>query len=220
MTMIRSAAGLIALTCLVQPVAARAAAQAQPLGSQVTSLLGDASDRALDQLAAPGAFYADQAVRILLPGPLKQAAGILALTDKAGLTGNLSRGINDAAGLAAAQAKPIFRAAIGRITLKDAVGIVGQGDGGSRYLQQSAGGEIRTKLRPLILAALTKVGAFRDLDRLGRASSLLARVGVSRDGLTDSVTDQAISGIFKYMGNEERKVRANPVEAVGGLLKL
>ena len=43
------------------------AAGAQGLGSGLTGVLGKASDSALDKLAVPGAFYADPAVRIMLP---------------------------------------------------------------------------------------------------------------------------------------------------------
>lgn len=213
---IRLSAALLALPAGMM-LATPAAAQA--LGGPVTRLLGQASDSALDKLAQPGAFYRDEAVRILLPGPLKKASKIMEFTDKAGITDGLVQKLNDAAGLAAKEAKPIFRSAISQITLKDAVGIVGKGDGATRYLRESSGPALQAKMRPLILAALGKVGAFKQLDKLGKSSSLLGQVGVSRDSLTDSVTSQALDGIFAYMGNEEGRVRADPLSAGKGLLK-
>jgi hypothetical protein len=203
-----------ALMLAALPGVTAAPVHAQALGGTVTNLLGKASDGALDKLAQPGAFYQDEAVRILLPGPLKKATKIMQYTDKAGLTDGLVQKLNDAAGLAAKEAKPIFRSAISQITLKDAIGIVGKGDGATRYLRESSGSALQQKMRPLILAALGKVGAFKQLDRLGKSSSLLGQVGISRDGLTDSVTEQALNGVFAYMGAEEGKLRANPLGAI------
>ncbi len=210
---VRIAAALLA----VVPGVAAAPVHAQALGGGVTRLLGQASDSALDRLSQPGAFYRDEAVRILLPGPLRRASKILEFTDKAGLTNGLVQKLNDAAGLAAKEAKPIFRSAISQITVRDAVGIVGAGDGATRYLRESSGPALQAKMRPLILAALGKTGAFRQLDRLGRSSSLLGPLGISRDGLTDSVTEQALNGVFTYMGNEEARLRANPLSILKGL---
>lgn len=187
-----------------------APAVAQGIASPMTSLLGQASDSALTKLAKPGAFYADDAVRIALPGPLKKASGLLRLADQSGLTNGLSKSLNDAAGMAADQAKPIFRAAISRMTLKDGVGIIGKSDGATTYLRQSAGVDLSAKILPIVSAALGKTGAFAQLDKVG-SSGLLSGVGISRDGLTKSVTDQTMDGIFKYMSAEEERMRANPL---------
>lgn len=210
--------GILAATLLAGTFCAAPPAAAQGFGAPMKSILGDASDNALDTLAEPGAFYADKAIRILLPGPLKKASKLLKYTDQAGLTGNLTKSLNDAAGLAAKEAKPIFRSAINDMTLEDGIGVVSKSDGATRYLEQSAGADLRTRVRPLVASALGNVGAFNQLDKLG-GSSLLAGAGVSRDGLTDSVTDQTLKGIFKYIGAEEAKLRANPLDAGKKLLE-
>lgn len=45
-----------------------------------------------------------------------------------------------------------------------------------------------------------------------------AALGISRNSLNETVTDQGLDGILAYIGLEERGVRTNPLEAVGGLL--
>ncbi len=202
------------------PVAA--GAQAQVLGSGLTGLLGKASDSALDKLAVPGAFYADPAVRIVLP--LVGGAGgllgqVLNKGSQLGLTDGLTRKLNDAAGLAANEAKPVFRAAIGKLTLADVPGIATQNDGASQYLRRSAATELTARLRPLVDAGLVKVGAFGALDRLARKGALAQLAGVSHDKLGASVTDQALNGIFRYMSSEEARLRANPLKPAESLLK-
>ncbi len=185
----------------------------------VKKLLGNASDNALDKLAKPGAFYSDTAVRILLPGAKgKLASKLMGVGDKLGVTNKLTQSLNDAAGLAALEAKPIFRSAVDNMTLADVPDLATKTDGATQYLKKSAGAELRTKIKPLITAALTKVGAYKQLDQLGKTGGLLQMAGVSKDGLTDSVTDQTMSGIYNYMGKEEAGLRGNAAGTVGSIL--
>lgn len=196
---------------LVGPVALPVQAD---IGTPFKGLLSDASDNALNKLATPGAFFADKAVRIALPGG-KSGKLLAKVTDKTGLTNNLVKSINDAAGLAAQEAKPVFRAAIDKISLNDVPDIATQKDGATQYLKKSAGDELRGKIRPLVTGALDKVGAFEQLakvNKAGKLGSALGALGLSNDKLTDSVTDQALKGIYGYMGNEEAALRKNPLK--------
>ncbi|MDK2760671.1 MAG: DUF4197 domain-containing protein [Sphingopyxis sp.] len=185
-------------------------------GGGVRGLIAGASDGALDKLAQPGAFYRDTAVRILLPGANgKLASKLFGVGDRLGLTTNLTKSLNDAGGKAAGEAKPVFRAAIDNLRWTDAPGLVAKNDGATRYLQASAGDMLFGKVSPLIGSALDNVGAYRQLDRLSTGNPLMASAGLTRDGLTRSVTQQALKGIFLYMAGEEAALRANPA----GLLK-
>ncbi|WP_254305989.1 DUF4197 domain-containing protein [Sphingopyxis sp. BSNA05] len=219
-----SARILASLALAAAPVAmvSFAATPAVAQSTGVKSILGDASDNALDKLSQPGAFYADEAVRILLPGPLEKATSILRFTSKAGLTKDITKTLNDAAGRAALEAKPVFRSAIDGLTLQDGVGIVTGGNkAGSDYLRRTSGEELAAKVRPLVEKALTELGAYQQVEKLGSVSSL-ARLGgadLSRDGLTDSVTDQTMDGIFAYIANEEAKFRSDPLDKGKKLLK-
>jgi len=202
-------------------------AQAAGIGGALTDLLGRASDSSLDKLARPGAFYDDPAIRIGLPligglggGGIGGVLGkALDTGSKLGLTDNLVRRLNDAAGVAAGEAKPIFRSAIGKLTLADVPGIAGENDGATQYLRRSAGDELHAKLRPLVDKGLKQVGAYGQLESLGKRSKLVRKAGISEDRLGDSVTGQALDGIFRYMGSEEGKLRANPLSPAKSLLK-
>lgn len=196
------------------------------LGGALAELLGKAADSSLDKLGQPGAFYADPAVRIALPLVGKAMGGLggtlLSVLDKGqqlGLTDNLVRKLNDAAGAAAKEAKPIFRSAIGRLSLSDLPGIASQRDGATQYLRTSAGADLTAKLRPLIDKGLAGVGALRELDRVSAKTPLLRTAGLTRDRVGSSVTEQALNGIFSYIGAEEGRLRDNPGGALGGVLK-
>jgi len=192
----------------------------------IKDLLGKASDNALDKLALPGAFYDDEDVRIKLPliGGLNLGGGgllggLFGSRSRINPLSGLTRTVNDAAGKAAGEAKPIFRESIGALELSDAPGIIGNNDGGTRYLRESSGETLHGKLRPLIDDAMTSLGAYSQLDDLGDRYDLVRSAGLTSDKLGESVTEQALDGIFSYIGKEEADFRANPLGNVGGLLK-
>jgi Protein of unknown function (DUF4197) len=179
-------------------------------GGGIKKLLGGASDNALDKLSKPGAFYADTAIRILLPGAKgKLASKLLKTSDKLGVTSKLTKSLNDAAGFAAQEAKPVFRSAVDGLSLADVPGIALKNDGATEYLKKSADTDLRLKVRPLIVSALTKVGAFDQLEKLGNGGGLLNLAKLDRDSLTESVTDQTMKGIYNYMAKEEAGLRGN-----------
>ncbi len=203
-------------------LAAMLPAPAYAQGFSLTSLLGKASDSALDQLAQPGAFYGDEAIRIGLPIIGKKRGGllgsILGAGRKLGILDGVTRRINDAAGIAAGEAKPIFRDAINDLSIADAPGIISKGDGGTRYLRSSANDTLQGKLSPLVDRALEELGVYGEFEKLSSQHRFISAAGLNREGINRSVTDQGLDGIFSYIGKEERAFRKNPLGDVGKAL--
>lgn len=196
-----------------------APAQAQGLG--LSSLLGKASDNALDKLALPGAFYNDKDVRIGLPflgsgGGSGLLGRVIGGASRLGLIDPFVRTLNDAAGAASGEAKPIFRDAIDDLSFSDVPGLVRQSDGGTRYLRESSNDRLHGRLEPLIDTALGDLGAHRQLERLNGQHSWMRAAGLDRAGLNRTVTDQGLDGIFSYIGKEERNFRKNPLGRILG----
>ncbi|MGB7374345.1 DUF4197 family protein [Pontixanthobacter sp.] len=198
-------------------------ALARAQGLDLASLLESASDGALDKLAVPGAFYGDKDVRIGLPFAGRSSGllgSLLGAGERLGLLDGLIRTVNNAAGAAAGEAKPIFRTAISDISFSDVPGIVRSGDGGTQYLRGSAHEELHGKMTPLVDSALGDLGAYNELDALSEKHSFVRRAGLSRAAMSRTVADQGLDGIFSYMGKEERALRANPLKQAGRLLDL
>ena len=201
------------------PVSARA----QGLG--LGRILGRASDNALDKLAQPGAFYNDENIRIGLPivGGLGGRSGgllgsLMSAGNRLGVLGPITREINDAAGVAAGEAKPIFRDAIDNLSFSDAPGIIREEDGGTQYLRRSSNNRLHAALQPLIDSALDRAGVYRTFDGLADEHSFIRDAGLSRERINRSITDQGLAGIFEYIGAEERSFRDNPLGGLGNLL--
>ncbi|NUZ04648.1 DUF4197 domain-containing protein [Piscinibacter koreensis] len=199
----------------VVSVAVVACAFAAPGHAQdaVKGLLDKASDSALDKLSKPGAFSADAAIRIAMPGVGKNLGGLMKLTDKAGLTNDISASLNRAAEQAAAEAKPIFRSAIDKMSLQDLGQIATGGKtAATEYLKKSSSGDIIRKLTPLVHSALEKSGVFKQ-------TQTLSSVGYDEKKITDYVSQKTSDGIFTYMGREEEKARGNPLGTGKAILK-
>ncbi|MCK0127223.1 DUF4197 domain-containing protein [Erythrobacter sp. F6033] len=208
---------------------AQAAAQGLDLGLgkglDLGSILGKATDGALDKLAQPGAFYADEDIRIGLPivGNLGGRSGglfgrLMNAGNRLGILGDVTRTINDAAGLAAGEAKPIFRDAINDLSFEDAPGIIKEADGGTQYLRRSSNDRLHSRFEPLVDSALDKLGVYKSFDGLAEKHSFIRDAGLNRASINRSVTDQGLDGIFSYVGKEERAFRKNPVGNLGGAL--
>lgn len=200
-------------------------------GGGLSALLGKATDSALDKLAQPGAFFNDEDIRIGLPIPgLTGARGggnggvggllgsVMGAGNRLGLLDGLTRSINDAAGVAAGEAKPIFREAIDGLSFNDAPGIIREDDGGTQYLRRSANDRLHSRLEPLIDSALERAGIHREFDKLAQQHGFIRQAGLTRDTINRSVTDQGLDGIFTYIGREERDFRKNPLGGLGNLL--
>lgn len=211
-------AGLAA--CGIVGAIAPGGARAQGLG--LSSILGRATDSALDKLAQPGAFYADEEVRIGLPIVGRTSSGLLGRImqagDRLGVLGGITRRINDAAGTAAGEAKPIFRDAIDGLSWTDSPGIVSQSDGGTRHLRRSSNDALSAKLEPLVDDALGATGVYDEFDGLAERHSFIRDAGLNREGINRSVSEQALDGIFSYISREERAFRRNPLGNIGGAL--
>jgi len=113
----------------------------------------------------------------------------------------------------------VFRNAIDKLTLADVPDLVGKQDGATQYLRKSSGEALTAKLRPLVDSALAKVGAIKELDKVSKNAAAAGLIGVTKQALGKSVTEQAMNGIFSYIGSEEGKFRANPLDPIAGLLK-
>lgn len=188
-------------------------ASAQLSGDSLKTLLGNASDAALNRLSRPGAFSTDDAIRIGMPGQVGKLGDMLQLSDRVGVTNDLSGQLNRAAEAAAAEAKPVFRAAIDRITVRDAIGIGTRGNtAATDFLKRTSGNDIVDKIGPIVKTALARAGALKQ-------TAALASLGMNADRLTTYVSQKTADGIFTYMGREEARMRSDPATAGKTLLK-
>lgn len=177
------------------------------------------ADNATKQLSATNGFFANQAIKILLPPEAQQvektlrAAGMGAIVDKAILS------MNRAAEDASKKAAPIFIDAITSITIQDGLNILrGGNNAATTYLMGKTTSSLTAAFSPVIKTSLDKVGAPKLWNTVFSTYNRIGFKKVNPD-LTAYVTERALSGLFTTIGNEEAKIRTNPAAQVSSILQ-
>jgi len=172
-----------------------------------------------DKLSAVDGFFANAAIKILMPPEAKNVESTLrnlgfgSVVDKAILS------MNRAAEDAAKSAAPIFIDAINKMTITDAIDILHGGDfAATNYFKQKTTGALTNSFRPVINNALSKVDATKYWSDVFSMYNKFASKPVNTD-LGAYVASKAIDGIFYQVGLEEQKIRKDPAARVTDLLK-
>ena len=162
------------------------------------------------KLTATDGFYKNEVVKILLPEELRKVdAGLR----KIGLGSMADEGLkvlNRAAEDAVKEATPIFVDAVVNMSFVDAKTILmGNESSATSYLQNSTSTALYGKFNPVIKNSFTKVGADKVWANIINKYNLIPFVQKVNPDLTDYVTNQAMTGVFKMIAVEEKNIRTN-----------
>lgn len=176
-------------------------------------------DKGTKQLSAVDGFFADAAIKILMP---PEAAKVEESLRKMGMGNQVDAAIlnmNRAAEDACKTAAPIFTAAIKNMSFTDAWSILrGEENAATNYLQKQTTAELTNSFRPIIEQALAKIDATKHWNTLFTNYNRFSLKKVNPD-LTGYVTEKALSGIFYQLANEEKKIRKDPAARTSEILK-
>jgi hypothetical protein len=182
--------------------------------------LSQGVDKAIDLLGKRDGFLANPKYVIPLPPALEKADRALRLIGMSGDADKLKEAMNHAAEMAVADAKPLFKQALQRMTVSDAKAILtGGDDAATQYFRQATSSQLATRFKPVVASqtAKLKLGALYD-----RYAGQAAQVGlVSRQdaNLNDYVTSKALDGLYGEIAEEERAIRKDPLGQASSLLK-
>ncbi len=178
------------------------------------------SEHVVSRLSRKNGFQSDAKVHIPLPKQVQQAQTLLTKFGMGKIGADLELRLNRAAEAATPKAKRLFVEAIQKMRFEDAKQILeGSDDAATRYFQRQMTQPLAKDMRPIVSQALSQVGALRMYDQMmGKYQSLPFVPNVHTD-LTQYVVDQALHGIFRYMGEEEAGIRHQPIKRTTELLK-
>lgn len=171
------------------------------------------------KLSSVDGFFADAAVKILMPEEAKKVEQKLRSIGLGKQVDNAILSMNRAAEDAAKSAAPIFINAIKGISIQDGFGILKGGDfAATNYLKSRTLAQLTEAFRPVIEQSLQKVDATRYWNTLFTTYNKFSKEKVSTD-LPAYVTERAMTGIFYQVGLEEQKIRKDPMARTTDLLK-
>ena len=197
------------------------------LSAQNTADIADGLKEALTKgavnstnlLSKPDGFFANAAVKILLPPEAKKIENTLRNVGMGKQVDDAILSMNRAAEDACKNATPIFTNAIKQMTVNDALGILkGSDTAATAYLQQKTTAALTTSFRPVIEKSLESTDATKQWNSLVSTYNKFSLKKINPD-LAGYVTEKSLSGIFTQIAIEEQNIRKNPVARTSDLLK-
>ncbi len=176
---------------------------------------------AVTELGRPGGFLDNARVRIPMPKQLAWAEKALRELGQDKLADDFVNSMNSAAEKAVPEVANLFGGAIKQMTVDDAKRILqGPDDAATQYFRTHTSDALVERMRPIVTQATDAAGVTASyksmMSKAGGLTSLLGQDAVDLDGY---VTDRAMDGLFLMIADEEKKIRANPVERSTELLK-
>ena len=191
------------------------------LSAGLKEALNLGTERAVSALAAENGYFANEDVRIELPGMLQTTADLLRHAGLESQVEAFELSMNRAAETAVTEATPIFADAISAMTIEDARQIYSGGDtAATDYFRDKTWDQLSDKFKPSIEAAMQSNYVISSYETLmAAAKDKVPLLGNMNLDLADHVTDQALEGLFLMLANEEQQIREEPVARTTDLLK-
>jgi len=185
--------------------------------------LATGTERAVKEVAKPDGYFGNELIKILLPGKIQQAASILGEFGYQQQVDELVLSMNRAAEKAAPIAAGFFGDAIRQMSVEDAKGILNGGDtAATAFFEKKTRSQLTDAFKPTVSKKMEQLGtvrAYKDMIGKYKAVPLLALAGAPSLDLDDYVTTKALDGLFKMVGEEEKKIRSNPAAQTTDLLR-
>ena len=175
---------------------------------------------AVQLLGRTDGFLGDPRVRIPLPENLERVATLLKAIGQGKRVDELVTAMNRAAEAAVPEARTLFVSTVKQMSVEDAISVV---RGGPTSMTDYFSGKTRSPLGEKFLPIVTRAtGKVKLAERYNQVAAKAAGAGlVKGDAVTvqQHVTARALDGLFLMIGEEEKKIRADPVRTGSAILK-
>jgi hypothetical protein len=171
-------------------------------------------------LGKPDGFLGNPKVRIPLPGVLDDAARLLKSMGQQRKVDELVTAMNRAAEAAVPQAQALLVQAAKSISVDDALKIVrGSDTAVTEYFARKTRAPLTEQFLPIVTQATEKVSL---ADKYNAVAGKAAKMGLLRGedvNLQRYVTGKSLDGLYLMIGEEEKKIRRDPVGTGSALLR-
>lgn len=205
---------------LLPAFGARAALNETDAASGIRTALERGAITAVGLLGKPDGFLGNPLVRIELPGYLKDGAKLLKATGQGKRVDELLTAMNRAAEAAVPEAKSLLVAAVKSMSVEDGLKILrGGDDAATQFFAGKTREPLGQKFLPIVSRATQKV---KLADKYNAVAGKAAGMGLIRSedaNIQQYVTGKALDGLFLMIGEEEKKIRKDPVGTGSAILK-
>ncbi len=175
---------------------------------------------AVSLLGKTDGFLGNPKVRIPLPSFLNDAAKLLRATGQQKRLDALETAMNRAAEAAVPEARLLLVSAVKAMSVEDAKRVITGGDDSvTRFFAGKTREALGVKFLPIVTKATERVSL---VDKYNSVASRASRLGFLKQqdaSVQAYVTEKALDGLYLMIGEEEKKIRANPVATGSAILK-
>ena len=165
-------------------------------------------------------YFQNQAIKILMPEKLQTLEKGLRLVGYGPQVDEFVLSMNRAAEQAAPFAKQIFWDAIGEMNFDDARKILTGGDtAATEYFKAKTTDRLVAAFRPVVNQTMDEVGVARQYKELVGLVQATPFIKSEAFDIDHYVVTKALDGLFQVVGEEERKIRTDPMARATDLLK-
>lgn len=192
-------------------------------GSAIKQALSQGVSTAIASLGHEGGF-SQSAFKIPLPEKIQSTADTARKLGFGSYVDEFELSMNQAAEKAVPVAAGVFKNAIAQMTMQDVVGILtGQENAATDYFKRTSGPQLEAKFKPIVTEATEKVGVTKNYKQLGDKVLKYGRfLGVQAPAEVDLdsyITQRASDALFTEIAEQEKAIRANPVQRTTELLQ-
>ncbi|MDD5719842.1 MAG: DUF4197 domain-containing protein [Candidatus Krumholzibacteria bacterium] len=198
---------------------------AQPLDERTVvaglkEALAIGTERTVERTHTRDGYLGNALLRIALPPAVQDLSGTLRSVGLGAKVDELAVAMNRAAELAAGEATALFVETIKGLTLQDAWGILkGHDTAATDYFRERTAAALTARYRPIVQTSLQRVGGYAEYEDLVARIEALPLLEPPDLDLVGYVTDHALAGLFTVLGEEEQRIRADPLARTTALLQ-
>lgn len=186
----------------------------------VKAALAQGAESAVALLGRPGGFLDNPQVRIPLPGHLEDAAKLLRKFGQGKRIDELVTTINRAAEAAVPMGKDLLVNAVQNMTVTDAKNILTGGDTSvTAFFAEKTRAPLGERFLPVVTQATEKVGLTQQYNSFAGKAAGFGLIRKEDANLSQYVTGKTLDGLYFMIGEEEKKIRQDPVGTGSALLK-
>lgn len=188
--------------------------------SGVKAALGRGAEAAVALLGRQDGFLGNPQVRIGLPGHLEDAAKLMKKFGQGQRIDELVTTINRAAETAVPMGKDLLVNAVQTMTVTDAKNILTGGDNAvTSFFAEKTRTPLGQRFLPVVHKATEKVGLAQKYNAFAGKAAGFGLVKKEDANLAQYVTGKTLDGLYFMIGEEERKIRQDPVGTGSAILQ-
>lgn len=175
---------------------------------------------AVAELGKPNGFLGNDKVRIPLPGYLEDAARLLRNFGQGARLDELIDAMNHAAEAAVPLAQDMLVAAVKSMNVQDAKNILTGGDTSvTQFFADKTRVPLGQKFLPVVTKATERVNLAEKYNQIAGKAAGMGLIKGDETSIERYVTAKALDGLYVMIGEEEKKIRQDPVGTGSAVLK-